>query len=174
MPNFGFAKNVGKGLLGWGKGKGAGLRDWYGGLGSTAQHSILGAGVGALTGAFGMNPLNMIPFVGDVDAGGALGGAIGGALAGAAFGRFGANRNLLGKGKAKLQSGLMGMTLHPNGVLKTNSRLAKTAGWLHEQVARPGLHRLVTNQSGDRVLAGLAAASAGLIGGSILSTNSPY
>lgn len=152
------------------KAKGLGARgmSWYEGLGDTAQGAILGAGVGGLTGAFGLNPFNAIPFLGDVDAGGGIGGAIAGAAAGAAFGKFGANKAYLGRGVDKAYDAytfrLARSQLRGNQVSK------------FQRGMMAGLDRasLVSNKHGDKILAGLAAGSAGLIGGSILSTNRPY
>lgn len=168
-------------LLSWGKGiggkaLGAGGRglDWYGRLGSTAQGSILGAGAGALTGAFGLNPFNALPFVGDIDAGGGIGGALAGAAAGAAYGRFGARRG----GRNLIQRGLAGGSrmIANTGLLvpgKSANLLQRAAGGLYSGMTGPRMTAF-SNRHGHQVLAGLAAGSAGLIGGSVLSTNRPY
>jgi hypothetical protein len=159
----------GKGLLGWAGSKARSGMGWYGGLGNTAKYAISGAATGALSGGFGINPFNTVPFFGDVDAGGALGGAMGGALAGAAFGRFGANRNLLSRGRNTLGrgTGRLAMRMGPDSLLGKGA-LRSNHFLLGNRASS------FTNKYGDMVLASMAAGTAGLIGGSILSTNSPY
>lgn len=160
------------GALGnWGKSAGVRAGGWagkaagsFGSLPSTAKGSLIGAATGGVTGAFGLNPLNPVPMIGDVDAGGALGGALAGAGAGALYGKFGSGRNLFGRATGGLERGLrargqMGSLIGGNWANFAN----KAHGAL-----------LKSNKYGDTIAAGMAAGTAGLIGGSVLSTNSPY
>ena len=148
----------------WGMTKGAAGagKSWYGGLGSMAQHNIGGAAVGGLTGAFGLNPFNAVPFLGDIDAGGGIGGALAGAAAGAAFGKFGANKRLGSRGANRL----MDLRVFSPSMVNSSRMNSIVAG--AEKVS------MFSNKHGDKVLSRLAAGSAGLIGGSMLSTNRPY
>lgn len=157
------------GLLGWVGGKSRSAANWYMGLGNTAKFGIAGAATGAMTGAFGVNPFNTVPFFGDVDAGGALGGAVAGGLAGMAFGRFGARRGLMEKGRSALQMG--GFKMAGRG--GANSLIGRAGAKINNFAAAPRV-RMFTNKYGDQVLNAMGAGAAGLIGGSILSTNSPY
>lgn len=137
---------------------------WYGGLPSTAKGSLIGAATGGVTGAFGLNPMNTVPFMGDVDAGGFLGGAAAGAGAGALFGKFGANKSLFGRMTGGLEEGL-----------RMRGQMGSLIGHNWASVADKAHGALLaTNRHGDKVMAGMAAGTAGLIGGSALSTNSPY
>lgn len=172
MPAISGLLSKGKGALGWARGKAGSAMSWYGGLGNTAKFGIAGAATGALSGAFGVNPFNTLPFFGDVDAGGALGGAVAGGLAGMAFGRFGAGRGLMGKGRGAIQNRAMGMALYKNGTIR-GGLMGRTAGRVHNFAANPRV-AMFTNKYGDQVLNAMGAGAAGLIGGSILSTNSPY
>lgn len=151
-------------LLKWAGGAAKNTAGWYSGLGATAQHAIFGAGVGATTGAFGLNPINTIPFIGDIDAGGAFGGALAGAAAGAAFGRFGfrKNNNFAARGVNKLM-----------GARRFNPSLINNPTFMKFAAGADRVSTF-TNKHGNKILAGMAAGTAGLIGGSILSTNSPY
>jgi len=147
-------------------GKAAGMAGkapgWFGGLSPTAKSSLIGAATGGMTGAFGMNPMNPMPVVGDVDAGGFFGGALAGAGAGALYGKFGAGRNLMRKPVLAANRGLRGLSARSGG-----NMVGRGADF-----ARGAL--LKTNKYGDVVAAGMAAGAAGLIGGSVLSTNSSY
>jgi len=136
----------------------------YGGLGGTAKSSLIGGATGGMAGAFGLNPMNTVPFAGDVDAGGFVGGALAGAGAGALYGRFGAGRNLFGRATAGLEEGLRARGQMGSLIGKEWAGFANKA---HGALLR-------TNRYGDVAMAGMAAGTAGLIGGSVLSTNSPY
>lgn len=158
------------GLLGWVGGKSRSAANWYMGLGNMAKYGIAGAATGAMSGAFGINPFNTVPFFGDVDAGGALGGAVAGGLAGMAFGRFGAGRDLMGRGRRALGRKMGGLAVSRG----SGSLIGRGAFRANNALLGSGRASTFTNKYGDQVLNALGAGAAGLIGGSILSTNSPY
>lgn len=139
-------------------------------LGSTAKGAIIGAGVGGILGG-----------ISGQDRGGFLGGAVMGAGAGAGFAKFGAGKNLMSNA---LQSGrkfAAGKALTSNmnsmggmGVSSVNrSGAGRMAGWGHELLSNRGFNSFAANH-GDKALASLGIASAGLIGGSVFSSNRPY
>lgn len=134
----------------WGK-KGAG---WFNGLNPTAKYALAGAAIGGSAGLLGP----AAPFS-DWSGGGGLSGAASGALAGGLWGRFGAGRNLMGRGMAR-------------GLGFAGSKMTNPI--------RPGVNKIFSgaqmfsNKFGDRTMGVAAAASAGLIGRSILSSNNPY
>lgn len=148
----------------WAAGKGSAAAGRYGSLGPVGKSTLIGAATGGMTGAFGLNPMNTLPFAGDVDAGGFFGGALAGAGAGALYGRFGAGKKLFGRATAGLEEGL-----------RTRGQMGSLIGKEWAGVANKAHGALLkTNKYGDQIMAGMAAGSAGLIGGTVLSTNSPY
>ena len=134
---------------------GAGAKAW-GGMSNVQKGAIGGAAIGGLMGA-------------DNGSDGFLRGAAAGALGGAAFGKFGACKNLMGRG---------------NKMLSNSGAFWNKAGRSGGQMLRggrmtAGLHSAslcaqnFSNKHGDKVLAGLGAGAAGLIGSSAMSSNRP-
>lgn len=120
------------------------------GLGASAA---IGAGIGAYQGI-------------DNGFGGFVGGAAMGALGGAAFKKWGAGRNLMSRG--------LGSTMGGIGKLASNTSSPMLARGAAGLTRMGGSISPFVNKHGDKMLMGLGAASAGLIGSSALSSNSSY
>lgn len=149
---MGIARRLG---LATGKALGFGAKTW-GGMGQTARSATIGGAIGGVMGA-------------DEGVGGFLGGATAGALGGAAFGKFGAGRNLMGRGLARGRNMAAGMSLNKNATIR-GGLMGRGAGYAHQALSSGGLNTF-SNRHGDKVLAGLGAAAAGLIGSTAMSSN---
>jgi hypothetical protein len=117
------------------------------------------------------------------DGRGFLGGALAGAAAGGAFGRWGIRpgRNLMQRGLVRgatavarlgnrniLQRGSGGLY----GMMGNRAFTRGTEGLYNAMTsAKVGMF---ANKHGNKVMAGMAAGTAGLIGGSVLSSNKSY
>jgi hypothetical protein len=141
---------------GWGAAK-SGAKTLWGN--NTGRGALIGAGIGAYQGS-------------DNGFGGMIGGAIAGAGAGAAMGRWGGtamNRMQIGSSKAALK----GVNAISNNKFLTNQGFGGKLGG----AMASGLNRgssVLSNKYAGKALFGLGAASAGLIGTSMLDSNRGY
>jgi hypothetical protein len=145
---------------------------YWGQMPGMAQRGLIGAGIGATAGGFGVNPLGpSTPW--DASVGGMFAGAAAGAGLGA--GAY-ALRGQIGKLTQKVGGAIggVGNRMYGSPSIATFGPLTRgqvASGYAGSMVRGFGQW---TNRHGGTALLGIGAGSAGLIGNSLLGSNNSY